>query len=176
MTAYPQPSSGAIEGGVHRYAVRVFYEDTDAGGVVYHANYLRWFERARSDLLELLDIDQRAALDSGVGLYTVAEAALRYRAPARLGDAVVIETFPEVVGRVSCTLRQVAMRDGTRLCEATVKVGFIGPDGRPRKQPEAWQRAFDSLADRRRSAIDPASGNSASGPVPGPVSGSEGHE
>lgn len=139
----PQP--GVIDGKVHRYPLRVFYEDTDAGGVVYHANYLRWFERARSDLLDVLGIDQRAALDAGTGLYTVAEANLRYLAPARLGDVVVIETWAETVGRVSATLRQTAKCGSARLCEATVKVGFIGPDGRPRRQPEAWQAAFASL-------------------------------
>jgi acyl-CoA thioester hydrolase len=158
MTAIPEPSRGAIDGGVHRYALRVYYEDTDAGGVVYHANYLRWFERARSDLLERLGIDQRAALEAGEGLYTVAEAALRYRAPARLGDAVVIETFAEAVGRVSCTLRQIAWRGEARLCEATVKVGFIDPDGRPRRQPAAWQQAFDSLVSGRMFTPTPASG------------------
>ncbi len=139
------PQSGVIDGQVHRYALRVFYEDTDAGGVVYHANYLRWFERARSDLLDMLGIDQRASLEAGGGLYTVAEANLRYLSPARLGDAVVIDTWAETVGRVSATLRQTARCGAMRLCEATVKVGFIGPEGRPRRQPEAWQAAFASL-------------------------------
>lgn len=157
MTAIPEPSSGVIDAGVHRYALRVYYEDTDAGGVVYHANYLRWFERARSDLLDCLDIDQRAALEAGEGLYTVAEATLRYRAPARLGDVVVIETFAQHVGRVSCTLCQVAWRGGTRLCDATVKVGFIRPDGRPRKQPAGWQQAFDSLVIGRMNSPSSAS-------------------
>lgn len=67
MSSDPLPPSGVLDGPVHRYALRVFYEDTDAGGVVYHANYIRWFERARSDLLDLLGIDQRAALESGKG-------------------------------------------------------------------------------------------------------------
>lgn len=138
-----------IDGGTHRFALRVFYEDTDAGGVVYHANYLRWLERARSDLVELLGIDQRAALDAGEGLYTVAEVTIRYLSPARLGDTVQVETVAEQVGRVSCTLRQTALRGDARLAEAIVKVGFIGPDGRPRRQPAAWQDAFASLLNRR---------------------------
>lgn len=146
MTAFPLPPSGLIDGPVHRYALRVYYEDTDAGGVVYHANYLRWFERARSDLLDLLGIDQAAALAAGEGGYTVAEASLRYLAPARLGDTVNIETQAETIGRASCTLRQSARRGETRLTEATVRVGFIGPDGRPRRQPEAWQQAFAAFA------------------------------
>lgn len=159
------PQAGVIEGEVHRYPLRVFYEDTDAGGVVYHANYLRWFERARSDLLDVLGIDQRAALEAGTGLYTVAEANLRYLAPARLGDAVVIETWAETVGRVSATLRQTARCGAARLCEATVKVGFISPEGRPRRQPEAWQRAFATL--------EPIA---EAGPDTGPAIGPEGQE
>jgi len=142
MTAFPPPVGGVIDGDVHRYALRVFYEDTDAGGIVYHANYLRWFERARSDLLDLLGIDQASALAAGEGAYTVAEASLRYLAPARLSDTIHIETRAETVGRASCTLRQRAWRGDTQLTEARVRVGFVGPDGRPRRQPEAWQRAF----------------------------------
>ncbi|KHK89966.1 YbgC/FadM family acyl-CoA thioesterase [Novosphingobium malaysiense] len=146
MTAFPHPDRGMIDGDTHRYALRVFYEDTDAGGVVYHANYLRWFERARSDLVELLGIDQRAALDDGTGLYTVAELNIRYLSPARLGDIVHVETLARQVGRVTCTLHQTALRGDVRLAEATVKVGFIGPEGRPRRQPAAWQDAFASFA------------------------------
>lgn len=99
----------------------------------------------RSDLLDLLGIDQRAALESGEGLYTVAEVNIRYLSPARLGDGVVIDTHALQVGRVSCTLRQVARRGEIRLAEATVKVGFISPEGRPRRQPADWQHAFASL-------------------------------
>lgn len=142
MTVNLPPPTGVIDGDVHRFALRVYYEDTDAGGVVYHANYLRWFERARSDLLELLGVDQAAALSAGEGAYTVVEASLRYLAPARLGDAVIIETRAETVGRASSTLKQNAWRGTTRLTDASVRVGFIGPDGRPRRQPETWQQAF----------------------------------
>lgn len=151
----PRPQSGSFDGPIHRYALRVFYEDTDAGGVVYHANYIRWFERARSDLLDLLDIDQRAALESGEGLYTVAEVNIRYLSPARLGDAVVIDTEAVQVGRVSCTLRQTARRGKIRLAEAMVKVGFISPEGRPRRQPEAWQQAFQTILQSSSQDLQP---------------------
>ncbi|WP_156842936.1 YbgC/FadM family acyl-CoA thioesterase [Novosphingobium aquimarinum] len=145
MTEFPKPSSGVIEGGIHRYALRVFYEDTDAGGVVYHANYLRWFERARTDLLLLLGVDQREAIESGLGLYTVAEASLRYLAPARLGDTVILETVAETIRRVFVVMRQIAWRGDTKLCEASLRVGFVTPEGRPRAQPEAWRQAFSRL-------------------------------
>ena len=78
MTSLPQPPAGCFDGPVHRFAVRAYFEDTDLTGVVYHANYLRWFERARSDLVRLLGIDQRAAQDAGEGAYAVADLAIRY--------------------------------------------------------------------------------------------------
>ena len=136
------PPEGRIEGKRHLYAVRVYYEDTDLTGIVYHANYLRWFERARSDLLRLLDIDQRAAVETGEGNYAVAGIELRYLAPAKLDDAVWIQTEALDIGAASVRLRQRALRDDTLLADATVRVGFVGPEGRPRRQPLAWREAF----------------------------------
>ena len=145
MTSLPEPACGQFDGQLHRYALRVYFEDTDAGGVVYHANYLRWFERARSDILRLLGIDQKAAMDAGEGTYVVAEAALRYLAPARLGDYVMIETACNSAQPASLRLQQHALHGDRRLVEANVRVGFIGPDGRPKRQPQAWRAAFSSL-------------------------------
>ena len=138
----PIPPSGMIDGAVHRFALRAYYEDTDLSGVVYHANYLRWFERARSDLVRLIGIDQRAAQESGEGTYAVLDLSIRYRAPARLDDAVLIETTAEELGAASCRLLQRAFRGETLLAEMNVRVGFVGPDGRPRRQPAAWRAAF----------------------------------
>lgn len=145
MTMLPEPASGCFDGPVHRYPVRVYYEDTDAGGIVYHANYLRWFERARSDMLRLLGIDQRASLDAGEGGYAVSELAIRYRSPARLDDVVQIETRVEDLRGASCRLDQRAFRGDTALSEARLRIGFIDPDGRPRRQPDAWRRAFAAV-------------------------------
>lgn len=145
MTAFPEPTSGCFDGPVHLQAVRVYYEDTDAGGIVYHANYLRWFERARSDMLRLLGIDQRAAQEAGEGVYSVADLSIRYAAPARLDDAVLIESAALQAGAASVTLLQRALRGETLLAEAQVRVGFVSPDGRPRRQPAAWREAFAFL-------------------------------
>jgi acyl-CoA thioester hydrolase len=142
----PLPSQGCFDGPVHRFAVRAYFEDTDLSGVVYHANYLRWFERARSDLLRLLGVDQRAAHESGQGAYAVADLTIRYLAPARLDDVVMIETVTEEVRAASCRLRQRAMRDDAVLCDARLRVGFVGPDGRPRRQPAPWRAAFATVA------------------------------
>lgn len=145
MTSLPEPPSGSFAGAVHRYAVRVYFEDTDLSGAVYHANYLRWFERARSDMVRLLGIDQRAAQEAGEGAYAVTELAIRYLAPARFGDVVVVETIAEELRSASCRLRQTASRGDTLLSVAKVRVGFIDPTGRPRRQPAAWRAAFAAI-------------------------------
>lgn len=147
----PEPPGGRFDGPVHRFAVRAYFEDTDLSGVVYHANYLRWFERARSDMLRLLGIDQRAAQEAGEGFYAVSELTIRFAAPARLDDTVLIESRAEELRGASCRMHQKAFRIGegrgeTLLAEARLRVGFIGPDGRPRRQPAAWRAAFATIA------------------------------
>ena len=141
----PRPSEGVIHGRQHQFAVRAYYEDTDLSGVVYHANYLRWFERARSDLLRLMGIDQRAAHEAGEGAWAVSEISVRYRAPARLDDAVRIVSTVEQLGAASCRMRQIAFRGDVLLAEAQLRLGFVAPDGRPRAQPAAWRAAFACL-------------------------------
>ena len=138
----PHPPDGTIDGARHLYAVRVYYEDTDLSGIVYHANYLRWFERARSDLLRRLGIDQRAAIEAGEGAYAVSELGLRYLRPAKLDDDVLIETRCTDMRGASCRMAQRALRGGEPLVEAALRIGFVAPDGRPRRQPAAWRAAF----------------------------------
>ena len=143
MTAQPAFPSGQIDGPLHRFAVRAYFEDTDLSGVVYHANYLRWFERARSDFVRLLGIDQRAANEAGEGAFAVADLSIRYAAPARLDDGVVIETRCTELGAASCRMHQKAVReDGLLLAEATFRVGFVSPEGKPRRMPDGWRAAF----------------------------------
>jgi acyl-CoA thioester hydrolase len=146
MSALPAPPCGRIDGPVHRYAMRAYYEDTDATGRVYHGAYLRWFERARTDILDLLGIDQRAAIETGEGFYVVADLSIRYFAPAALGDPVLIETRCHEARMASARMHQVALQDGVRLCEAMVRVGFVGPNGKARAQPLAWRKAFAAFA------------------------------
>ncbi|MGH6786725.1 MAG: YbgC/FadM family acyl-CoA thioesterase [Novosphingobium sp.] len=148
MAAAPQPPSGLIDGKLHRFAVRAYFEDTDLSGVVYHANYLRWFERARSDFVRLLGIDQRRANEAGEGAFAVAELTIRYAAPARLDDVVVIETRLEELGGASCRMHQRALLGDKLLAEVRERVGFVAPDGRPLRIPVAWRDAFASILDQ----------------------------
>jgi acyl-CoA thioester hydrolase len=145
MTPLPLPPGGCLAGPLHLYAVRAFVEDTDLLGMVYHVNYLRWFERARHDLMRLLGLDQRAAFEAGEGAFAVAQLTIRYAVPARLDDVVMIETLPDEVKAATCRISQRALRDGVLLAEAQVRVGFIGPDGRPLRQPAAWRAAFATV-------------------------------
>lgn len=145
METQDEPYSGRFDGARHLFALRVYYEDTDLSGIVYHANYLRWFERARSDMVRLLGIDQRAALEAGDGVYSVADLFIRYLAPARLDDAVTIESTAIELGAASVRLNQRALKGEVLLAEAQVRVGFVSPEGRPRRQPEAWREAFRTV-------------------------------
>ena len=86
MGGIDEPYAGAFVGRTHHFALRVYFEDTDVAGVVYYANYLKYMERARSDMLRVVGIDQRAAIESGEGVYVVAEAHIKYRASAKLDD------------------------------------------------------------------------------------------
>ena len=140
-----RPYAGGFAGGVHRFAVRVYFEDTDLTGIVYHANYLRFMERARSDMLRAAGIDQRAAHEAGEGAYAVADLAIRYRRPARLEDALVIASRVVAVRAASCAIHQRVMRGEEVLADADVTAAFLSADGRPRRQPRAWVQAFEAL-------------------------------
>ena len=140
-----RPYQGRFRNGEHRYALRVHFEDTDAGGVVYHASYLRFMERARSDMLRLAGIDQRGALEGGQGVYAVAELAIRYRLPARLDDALTVVSRVTAIRAASCSIHQRVMRGDEMIADADVMPAFVGPEGRPRRQPREWVAIFEAL-------------------------------
>jgi acyl-CoA thioester hydrolase len=146
-----RPYAGRFVDGEHRYAVRVYYEDTDAGGVVYHANYLRFFERARSDMLALAGADLAQALARGEGGYVVADAHIKYRAPARLGDGLLVVSTIETVRTSACVIQQRVMCGELLIAAARLTVAWVGPDGRPRRQPEEWIETFRGLKGSRNS-------------------------
>ena len=147
-----RPYTGRLVGGTHRFALRVYYEDTDAGGIVYHANYLRYFERARTDMMALVGVDHVAALGSGAGSYVVAAATLRYLAPARLGDALVVVSALVEARGASCVVQQRVSRDDALLVDGRLTLAFVAPDGQPRRQPGAWIEAFRAAAGNEAAA------------------------
>lgn len=140
-----EPYSGAFAGAEHRFALRVYFEDTDLSGIVYHANYLRFMERARSDMLRCAGIDQRDAMDSGGGYYAVHDLQITYRRPAKLEDALLVRSRVVGVRAAACEIAQDIWRGDTLLTEGRVTAAFLGMDGRPRRQPAAWREAFERL-------------------------------
>lgn len=144
MRADP-PAQGPIAEARHLFAVRVYFEDTDLSGVVYHANYLRFMERARSDLLRQLGIDQRAAFETGVGVYAVADLSLRFLAPARLDDDLLVETQAFELKAATVLLAQSIRRAATPIVEARVRLAFLSPAGRPQRQPADWLARYRAL-------------------------------
>jgi acyl-CoA thioester hydrolase len=139
-----------MRGRAHLFPLRVYFEDTDVAGIVYYANYLRFIERARSDMLRLIGVDQRGALEGGKGVYAVAEVSVKYRAPARLGDDLVVVTEIEAVRAASVLIHQRVMRADQLLADARVTAAFLSPDGRPRRQPSEWVEAFGRLLEEGR--------------------------
>jgi acyl-CoA thioester hydrolase len=141
----PRPADGVMRGKTHLFPLRVYFEDTDVAGIVYYANYLRFIERARSDMLRLIGVDQRGALEGGEGVYAVAELAVKYRAPAKLGDDLLVTTEIEAVRAASVLIHQRVMRGDEVLADARVTAAFLTSDGRPRRQPRVWVEAFQRL-------------------------------
>jgi acyl-CoA thioester hydrolase len=141
-----QPYRGGFVGSAHHFALTVYYEDTDAAGIVYYANYLKFMERARSDMLRAAGIDQRSELERTGSAYAVAEVSIRYRRPARLSDDLVIVSTVPAVRAASVLIQQRVMRGDEELANADVTVAFISADLRPQRQPSEWVERFRSLA------------------------------
>ncbi len=121
----------------HRYALRVRYGDTDKMGVAYYANYLRWFEVGRAELLRALGLSYREVEEGGIFL-PVVEARCRYLRPARYDDELAIETAVEKLGRASVRFayRVVHAGDGALLAEGSTEHCFLDEGGRPVRMPE----------------------------------------
>ena len=144
----PTPYQGHFDGARHLFAVRVYFEDTDFSGVVYHARYLHFMERARSDMLACVGIDQRTVHAAGQGAYAVTQMLIKYRRPAPFDDALVVISTVEAVRAASCDIHQTVMRGDDILTEAQVTAAFVSPDGKPRRQPAHWVAAFQLIINR----------------------------
>jgi acyl-CoA thioester hydrolase len=127
------------------FTLRVYWEDTDAGGVVYYANYLKFFERARTEWLRALGVEQ-AALQAETGaIFVVAEVNLRYLTPARLDDLITVTVKVAERGQASMLLQQQAWRADALLAEGNVRIGCVdGGSLRPRRMPKQVLDALDA--------------------------------
>jgi acyl-CoA thioester hydrolase len=154
MTEMRMPELGKDSGGNlageltefgHRLRQRVYYEDTDFTGVVYHARYLQFFERGRTDYLRLSGI-HHAALDAGAQgerlAWVVRRMEIDFKSPARIDDVLTIETRTEVVSGARIIMQQAILRDGLDLALAKVEAALVNAEGKPRRFPKAWISKF----------------------------------
>ena len=120
---------------IFTWNVRVYYEDTDAGGIVYYANYLKFFERARTEWLRAIDVGQHALLQEHDAMFVVKNVSADYHAPARLDDDLKLTLSIKKLGHASILLFQQAWRDDLLLNTANVKIVCVDSTLRPRALP-----------------------------------------
>lgn len=142
---FDHPYRGGFVGKEHRFALTVFFEDTDTAGIVYYANYLKFMERARSDMLRAVGVDQRGTQEAGEGVYAVAEVNIRYLRPARLGDDLLVVSTVEQVRAASVAIHQRVRRGPELLADARVTAAFLDLNNRPKRQPREWVDKFTAI-------------------------------
>src|SRR5438270_11184874 len=143
------PYRGGFVGKAHHFALTIYFEDTDAYGVVYYANYLKFMERARSDMIRAVGVNQAAELRGSGSAYVVVEVDIKYRRPGRLGDDLQIVSTVEQVRASSVDIHQRVMRGAELLTDAKVTAAFLDGAGRPRRQPRDWVEKFNAITTDR---------------------------
>ena len=154
--------SGVVEAGRHRMALRVYYEDTDAAGIVYHATYLAFAERARTEMLRCLGLDHRTLHARFGVIFTVRRCLVDYLAPARLDDLLEVRTRIVRQGGASLDLEQRILREGQLLALLEVRLALLGTDLRVARMPRRLKAA---LARLQEPGEDPAEARSNGGRV-----------
>lgn len=151
---HPTPELGRIEGGVHRLPLRVYYEDTDAAGIVYHADFLKFAERARTEMLRCLSLDH-STLRRDFGLtFAVRRCLVDYLAPARLDDCLLVETRLLRLGGASLDLEQRVACAGRLLVRLEVRLALLGAQLRVGRLPSQLVSALAPLT----ATAEPGSG------------------
>jgi acyl-CoA thioester hydrolase len=145
-----EPSAGFFRDKLHILPVRIYYEDTDFSGMVYHANYLRYFERARSDVLRLLGVGHtKLAARAEPLAFTVRRIEVDYLIPASIDDALEVRSLWQEAAGARFRVRQEIFRGEQRLASALVEVACIAMTGRPRRIPSDLLAAFEQFIARR---------------------------
>lgn len=135
-------------GPAHVFPCRVYYEDTDAGGIVYHANYLKFAERARSELLRELGTDNASLMAQDGVMFAVRDCRVTFRRPAKLDDALEVHTSITSVGRATLSALQTVRRSDEVVAELVVRLACLDASGRPKRLPGSIRAAFQSLRQR----------------------------
>lgn len=129
----------------HQFPLRVYWEDTDAGGIVYYANYLKFIERARSELVAEVGLNQVTLLrDEGI-IFAVRRCEIDYLASATLSDDLIVATEIDKVGGASIDMTQTVYRGGDMLVRAKVRIGSVNKAGRPARMPAAARAALEKF-------------------------------
>ena len=136
VSAPNSPATAAAAAAHFHHSMRVYWEDTDAGGIVFYANYLKFFERARTEWLRAMGFGQERLRHETGAIFVVAETSVRYLAPARLDDELQVTVHLVEAGRVAMTLAQQALRGDTLLAEGLIRIGCVDAGTfRPRRIP-----------------------------------------
>ena len=130
----------------HVYPIRVYYEDTDAGGVVYYANYLCFAERARTELLRSVGVDHRRMLEDDGVAFAVRRCDADYKLPARLDDLLEVHTHIEQVKGASLRARQTIKRDGEALVDMQLRLACLDGEGRAARLPRNVRSRLEAIA------------------------------
>jgi acyl-CoA thioester hydrolase len=142
------PTMGVLEGGVHRVPFRIYYEDTDTGNVVYHANYLRYMERGRTDYLRHIDVELEDLMSNPdkALFFVVRSIEIDFLSSARLDDAILVETWMKAVSGAKIEMGQIVKSGERILTKASVKAAITNHKGRPQRFPkEMWARMTEMI-------------------------------
>jgi len=145
--------AGRIEGEIHVLPLRVYFEDTDCGGVVYHANFLKFCERGRSDFVRLLGIDANGLANPEAGepaIFVVRHVEIDYFKPGRMDDVLEVVTSCVEIGSASLKLRQDVRRDGTLIARALVTVVLVGRSGKAQRLGALVRNALQRFVNQQR--------------------------
>lgn len=134
--------SGRIEDGRHCFPLRVYYEDTDSGGIVYYANYLKFAERARTEMLRLVGINQTEMAQRHDAIFAVRDCAIDYRRPARLDDVLEVRSRLVKIGAATLSAEQAIHRDDDEIARLDVRIACLRRDGRPIRIPASVRSAL----------------------------------
>ena len=145
MAMVAMTDGGAIDAGVHHFPLRVYYEDTDAGGIVYHASYLRFVERARTEMLRCLGLDHGSLRQSEGLTFAVRRVEVDFRAPAVLDDQLVVRTQLSHLRGASIDLVQEVWRTERVLVDARIRLVLLDRHGRAARLPAPLRAALGAV-------------------------------
>ena len=133
---------GRFEDGVHITSFPVYYEDTDAAGIVYYANYLKFAERARTDALRSIGISQQKLMAKDQLGFVVTQCSMALKASARLDDELQVETSLQELKKVRMTMQQRILKQGVLLADLSVQIAMVNQDQKPTRIPESIMQAL----------------------------------